>query len=159
MMPVEEGIGLRHRRSPSRPPEILHVHEQAGRTAAGGELTLALLCDLAGLFTVLAAHREGQRSEPLLGDLLAALVAVAVAALLEAHERIVDLVQRLRLHLNERELEVFLDVSLGALDGVEHVVELAAPGAFLADAAHLALNLGLNLPAPILEHALQFRIT
>ena len=45
---------------------------------------LALLGVLARLFAVLAADGEGQRPEPLLGDLLAALEAVAVRALLRA---------------------------------------------------------------------------
>ena len=43
-------------------------------------------------------------------------------------ERVVDLVERLGLHLDERELDVFLDVGFGALDRVEHFVQLAAPG-------------------------------
>src|SRR5262245_45298742 len=92
----------------------LTVHEQAGRAAPRGKLTLPLLGDLAGLFAVLAPHREGQRAEPLLGDLLAALEAVAVRALLEPRERVVDLVERFRLHLDEREFQIFLNVGLGA---------------------------------------------
>ena len=53
------------------------------RAAPGVELTLALLGDLPGLFAVLAADRERQRPQALLGDFLAALEAVAVVALLE----------------------------------------------------------------------------
>ena len=67
------------------------------------------------------------------------------------------LFERLRLHLDERELDLFLDVGFGALDRVEHLVQLAAPGAFLADAAHLALDFGLNLATTIVEHLLSVR--
>ena len=67
---------------PHRTPECLHVEEERGRTATSG-LTLALLGNLPGLFAVLAAHREGEGAQPLLGDLFAALEAVAVIALLE----------------------------------------------------------------------------
>ena len=50
---------------------------------AARQLTLALLGVLPGLFAVLAADREGQRAQPLLGDFLTAVEAVAVVALLE----------------------------------------------------------------------------
>ena len=50
----------------------------------------------------------------------------------------------------ERELDLFLDVGLGALDRVEHFVQLAAPGALFTDVAHLALDLGLDF-APTLS--------
>src|SRR5437588_8799088 len=63
-----------------------HIHEQTGCAAAGGELTLAPLGDFASLLAVLAADREGQRAQTLLGDFLAALEAVAVGVLLEADE-------------------------------------------------------------------------
>ena len=122
------------------------------------ELPLPLLGVLPGLLAVLAADGERQRTKALFRDLLAAVEAVAVIALLETHERVVDLVERLGLHLDERELDVFLDVGFGALDGVEHFVELAAPGAFFAHAAHLALHFGLDFATPLVEHLLQFGI-
>ena len=139
-------------------PESYMSRNSERGAAPRGELTLALLGDLARLFAVLAADRERQRPQPLLGDFLAALEAVAVVALLEPRERVVDLVERLRLHLDERELDVFLDVGFGALDRVEHLVQLAAPGALFADVAHLALDLGLNLATALVEHLLQFGI-
>src|SRR5712691_3644648 len=90
LSPVEEGIGLRHRRSPLDAGSWLHVEEQRRSTAPLRHLAL-----------------------PLLGDLLATVEAVAVVALLEARERVVDLVERLRLHLHQGELDVLLDVGFG----------------------------------------------
>src|SRR5438034_3423999 len=137
---------------------FLHVEEERRGAAALRQLALALFGDLPGLFTVLAAHGEGERAQPLLGDLFAAVEAVAVVALLEPPQRVVDLVERLRLHLDERELDVLLNVGLGALHGVEHFVELAAPGALSSHVAHFALNLGLNLALALLEHPLELAI-
>src|SRR5437660_370115 len=136
--PVGRQQGLRHRRSPLREEEqrgagVLHVEEERRSAAPGRELALTLLGSLAGLLAILAANREGQRAEALLGDLLAAFEAVAVVALLEPRQSIVDLVERLGLHLNERELDLLLDVGLRALDRVQHLVHLAAPGAFRAN--------------------------
>src|SRR5260221_11793899 len=99
--------GLRHRRSPSG-RRILHVEEQRRGAAPRRLLALALLGELPRLFAVFAAHGKWQRPEPLFRDLLAALEAIAVIALLEANERVVDLVQRLRFHLNQRELDIVL---------------------------------------------------
>src|SRR5712691_1622779 len=156
--PVGEGIGLRHRRSPHWTPGYLHVEEERCGAAALRHLALALFGDLPGLLAVLAAHREGQRAQPLLSDLFAAVEAVAVVALLEPRERVVDLVERLRLHLDEREFDVLLNVGLGALDRVEHFVELAAPSALSPHVPHFALVLGLNLPPTLLEHLLEVAI-
>src|SRR5581483_9245249 len=136
----------------------LHVEEQRRGAGTTLRLTFALLGRLARFFAVLAAHREGQRAQTLLGDLFAALVAEAVVAALETNQGIVDLVQRFGLHLDERELDVFLDVRFGAFDRIEHFVELAAPRALFADAAHLALDFRLQLSPTVLEHLLQFRI-
>src|SRR5262252_3843392 len=103
--------GLRHRRSPpSTGRRMLHVEEETTRAAARRHLTLALLGDFTGLLALLAAHRKGERAETLLGDLIAALVAVAVAAMVEAGERVIDLVERLGFHLDERKLDLLLDV-------------------------------------------------
>src|SRR3954470_13833233 len=135
-----------------------HVEEQRRRTAASRPLALALFGNLTRLLTILAADSEGQRAKALLGDFLAALEAVAVVALLEADQGVVDLVERLGLHLDERELDVVLDVRFGALDGVEHFL-LAAPGAFRPDVAHLAFDFSLNLAATLLEHSLQFAVS
>src|SRR5262249_15023933 len=141
-LPEAEGMGLRRRRSPRPGRRILHVEEEGRRAATGVLLALPLLRDLTLLLAVLAADGEGKRAQRVSGNLFAALVAVAVIALLEAGERIVHLVERLGLHLDERELELFLDVGLGAFDGIEHLVHLAAPGALFTHAAHLALHFG-----------------
>src|SRR5207249_6835245 len=97
--------GLRHRRSPRTVVgrRILHIHEERRGAAARGVLPLALLRVLPGFFAILAANRERQRPQPLLADFLAAVEAVAVGAVLEARERVDDLIERLRLHLHERE--------------------------------------------------------
>src|SRR2546426_9682903 len=155
--PVEEGIGLRHRRSPMDAGS-LHVEEERRGAAALRHLALALFGDLPGLLTVLAAHGEGERAQPLLGDLFAAVEAVAVVALREPRQRVVDLAERLRLHLDQRELDVLLNVGLGALHGIEHFVELAAPGTLSPHVAHFALNLGLNLALAPLKHLLELAI-
>src|SRR5215471_9245264 len=65
---------------------VLHVEEQRRGAAAALRLTLFLLGGLACLFAVLAADRERQRAETLLGNLLAALVAETVVATLETRE-------------------------------------------------------------------------
>src|SRR5580765_3995714 len=137
---------------------LLHVHEERTGAAARRQLTLALLGGFPGLLTVLAPDREGQRTQALLRDFVATVETVAVAALLEAGERVVHLVQGLGLHLDQRELQLFLDVGFRALDGVEHFVQLAAPRAFLTHAAHLALDFSLQLATPIVEHRFQIRV-
>src|SRR5690349_19556154 len=134
-------VGRNRAPPPAEPPRWdagLHVEEQRARAPTGRLLTLTALGVLTRLLAILAADGEGQRAETLLGDFLTAIEAVAVVALLEPMKRVVDLVERFRLHLDQRELEIFLNVGLGALDRVEHFVQLAAPGAFLAHAAHLA---------------------
>ena len=60
----------------------------------------------------------------LLGDLVAALEAVAERAFVEARERLVDLVQGLGFHLDERKLDVILNVRFGRLGGVEDSLAL-----------------------------------
>src|SRR3954451_4796312 len=78
--------------------QVLHVEKQAAGGAALRHLGLTLLGDLAGLLAVLAADGERQRAQPFFGDFLAALEAFAVRPLLEANERVVDLVERLGPH-------------------------------------------------------------
>src|SRR4051812_21206466 len=81
--------GLRHRRSPECwDAGLLHVHEQTAGAATRRKLTLALFGILPSLFAVLAAHCERQRLQPLFGDLLTALEAVAVGPLLQARQRV-----------------------------------------------------------------------
>src|SRR5204863_3665387 len=111
------------------------------------------------LLAVLAADSERQRTKALLSDFLAALEAVAVVVLLQPRQRIVDLVERLGLHLDESELDVILDVGLGALDRVEDFVLLAAPRAFGPNIAHLAFDLGLDFAPTLLEHSLQLAVS
>src|SRR6516225_5641060 len=98
--------------SPRRPGPSLagHVHEKRGPTATLLPDLFALGRCFASLFAVLAADRERQRAQARLGDFLAAFETVAVNAFLETTECLVDLVQRLCLHLDQGELDIFLDV-------------------------------------------------
>ena len=100
----------------------LHVDEQRRRATALRHQTLALLRDLACLLAILAADGERQRAQTTLGDLLAALEAVPEGPFLEASESLLDLVERLRLHLDQGELDVVLDIRFGGFRGVEHPV-------------------------------------
>src|SRR4051794_25105446 len=72
--------------------QVLHVEEQAAGAAPRRHLALTLLGNLARFLAVLAADGEGEGAQPLLADLLATLEAVAVGTLVEAQQRIVDLV-------------------------------------------------------------------
>src|ERR1700694_3675029 len=98
---------------PAEPPnagrQILHVEEERAGAASGRQLALAPLGNLARLFAILAADGERQSPQPLLGDFRAALETVAVIALLEARQRVVDLRERLGLHLHQGKLNIFLD--------------------------------------------------
>src|SRR5690242_11752200 len=91
------------------------VEEVRGAAAAPLSHTLTQLGGLARLFAVLATNGERQGAQPRLRDLVAALEAISIRALVQAPARCFDLVQRLRLHLDERKLDVFLDVHFGAL--------------------------------------------
>jgi len=119
-------------------------------------MTRPLLGHLPSLFALLTPNGERQCAKPLLTNLLTALETVAEVALIEASERVIDLVERLRLHLNESQLDVFLDVGLGTLDIVQHVVQFAAPRPLGSHMAHLALDFGVNLTPPVIEHLLEF---
>src|SRR3954453_13313458 len=103
--------GLRHRRSP-RGRRTLHIKKERGGAATRRHLTFTLLSHFPRLFTVLAADGEGKRTETLFRDFFSTLEAVAVVALFQADQRVVDLVQRFRLHLDEGELDIVLDVGL-----------------------------------------------
>src|SRR5205807_4007253 len=67
-----------------------------------------------------------QRPQSLLGDLFTAFETVAVIPSLEPRQGVVDLGEGLGLHLDERKLDVFLNVGFRALDRVEHLGELTA---------------------------------
>src|SRR5260221_8745270 len=135
---------------------LVQVHQEAGRTSLR-HLTLASLRQFAGLLAVLAAHRKRQRAQSSLRDLVAALEAVAVRALFEARQRFFNLVQRLRLHLDQREFDVVLDVGFGGLRRVQHALAFARR-ALGAHVAHLDLNLVQDLATTLLENALQLGV-
>ena len=116
---------------------------------------LTLLGRLTSFFAILATHREGKGSQAPFGDLVAALETVAVGVFVEPSQCHVDLVQRFRFHLDQRELDLFLDVDLGALALVEHLALLGDVGPRVAN---LALNFVHQLAAAVLEHLPQFVI-
>src|SRR5215510_46678 len=80
--------------------------EQERRGTLARQHALALLRAFARFLAILATHREGQRAQAGFRDFLATLEAIAVAAIFEAAQRCIDLVQGLRLHLDERELDI-----------------------------------------------------
>src|SRR3989344_6891764 len=84
------------------------IEERAAEESASAtrQLAFTLLGVLTLLFAILAAKREWQCPQSRLRDLVAALEAVAVCAFVQPPERLVDLVERLRLHLDEHELDV-----------------------------------------------------
>src|SRR4029434_2681875 len=88
-------------------------------------------------------------------DLVTALQAVAIGALVESTKGCVHLVERFRLHLDQRELDILLDIDLGALALVQNVSFLVAirPGV-----ANLLVYRVQQLPTAILEHFLQLVI-
>src|SRR4051794_20349471 len=136
----------------------LHVDEERGVAAALGHQPFTLLRGLARFLAILAADRERQGAEPTFGNLLAALEAVAEGPLFETMERLLDLVQRLRLHLDQGELDLVLDVGLGTLGRVEdpgcRVVRALGP-----DVADLALDLVHDFLPALLENARESRVT
>jgi len=69
---------------------------------------------LTSFFTIPAPHCERKCAEARFGDLVAALEALTVGAIIETAERQVDLVQCFRFQLEQRELDLILDVDLGA---------------------------------------------
>src|SRR4029450_3334515 len=118
---------------------------------------LALLGNLAGLLAVLAADGERQGAQPALRDFLTALEAVPEGAFLQPAEGLFDLRERFRLHLDEGELDVILDVRLGRLGRVAHAVGWAG-GPLGTDRADLLVHGAHDLAAAFLEDVLELRI-
>src|SRR5687767_6147224 len=87
-----------------------HVEEERRTIALLGLSPLALDRHLSTLFTVLAPDGKRQRTQPLVGNFTAAVGTVAVGAFVEPVKRVVDLGERFRLHLNQRKLDIFLNI-------------------------------------------------
>src|SRR6185369_136722 len=132
-----------------------HVVEQRRGSALLCLHALTALGSLTRFLTVLATHRERQRAQTRFSDFLTALEAITVGAFLEATQRRVDLGECLRLHLNERELDVFLNVDLGALALIQHVAFFAA---LSPDVANLSLDRIQQFAAALFEHLLELVI-
>jgi hypothetical protein len=90
-------------------------------------------------FAVFAANRERKGSQASFGDSVAALDTDAVGIFAEPPQRYVDLVRLFRLHLDQRELDVFLNVDLGASALAEHLTLLGDAGARVANPVRLRL--------------------
>ena len=99
--------------------------------------------------TLAVLHRGNGSAQTLFGNLLLAVAAHAVFALLESSERGRNLLQGLPLHLDEREIDVFLDVFLGEL-GSWRVGRVHFP-----EARTLVCNSRGEFPVPLTEHLLQ----
>src|SRR5688572_5836507 len=99
----------------SRNASVGHVVEERRRATLLRGRPLTTLGCLARFLAVLAANREGQRTQASLGDFVTALEAVAVGPLFKTTQSCVNLVERFRLHLDQRELDVLLDVHFRAL--------------------------------------------
>src|SRR5687768_8680061 len=139
----------------SRNGSVRHIEEECSPATLLRLHAFPLFRRFPRLFAILAANRERQGPQTRFGDFLAALEAVAVGALFEPPERFVDLVERLRLHLNKGKFDVFLNVDFRALALVEDFAILAAVG---ADIANLALDLVHKLATALLEHLSQLVI-
>src|SRR3989344_2492769 len=100
------------------------IEERAAEEIAWAtrQLAFTLLGFLTLLFAILAAKREWQCPQSRLRDLVAALEAVAVEALHQPAERLVDLGQRVDLHLEKREVDVLTRADLGVLGEVPDLV-------------------------------------
>src|SRR5688572_19070785 len=126
------GPAARRPRRPARPWRAagrqailsLHVDEQRRCAAALSDGALPLLRSFASFFAILAADRERQRAEPALGDLFPALEAVPEGALFQPAQRFLNLVERFRFHLDERELDLVLNIRFGTFRSEEHTSEL-----------------------------------
>src|SRR6187431_186135 len=139
----------------SRTASVGHVVEERRRATLLRGRPLTTLGCLARFLAVLAANRKGQRTQASLGDFVTALEAVAVGPLFKTTQSCVNLVERFRLHLDEREFDVLLDVHFRALALVQYIALLIA---LRSGVANLLVNRVQQLPTAILEHLPQLVI-
>src|SRR5687768_13865206 len=102
-----------------------------------------------------APDGKRERTQPCLRDLAAALGTVAIRALSEPIESDVDLAERFRRHLDQRQVDVFADVSLEHLILAGHVALVPVLG---TNVAHLPGHAHPQLVPPFLEHLSQLRV-
>ena len=107
---------------------------------------------LALFLAVAAQQREGQRAQARRRDLLVALLAAPVAAVLEPQDRLVDLLERLALHLHQGEVHFLHEVVDALFLGVAHVVRVHRDR--LAQRAKLLVDLA---PA-VFQHSLEQQV-
>jgi len=105
-----------------------------------------------------APKRERERGETLPRYLLAALETVAVGALIQADQRVLDLLQRLASQLEQGEIEVFLHERVRHLSLVADFIErpAAVAGAHLP---HGVPDLVEDLASPIFEQIAQLCVS
>src|SRR5688572_22100702 len=113
---------------------LVHIEKEPARAAR--RLTLAQLSHLAGLLAILATDRKWQGPQATLRNLVAAFETIAESALFEAGQGLANLGERLRLHLNQGEFDVVLDVRFRGLGRVKHTLGLTG-GSFGPNVAHL----------------------
>jgi len=95
----------------------------------------------------LAADGERQRAEAPCGNLTVACAANSVVARVEATQGFIDLSQRVRTHLQQRELETMLDICVGVFEVVTDIIRSVG-----ATVAKPTLDVILNGPSPIAQH-------
>jgi len=87
-------------------------------------MPVVVLSDLTSFFAPLAAHSEWQRSKSAFANLAFARQARAVPARLEPDERFAYPGQRLRSHMEQRELDFAVHVGVRRVDVIAYVVTL-----------------------------------
>src|SRR6187401_1781373 len=135
---------------------LVHIEKEPARPAR--RLSFAQLGHFAGLLAILATDRKRQGPKTALGNLVAALETIAECALFETGQRFANLGQRLRLHLNQGELDVVLDVRFGGFGRVKHALCLAR-GPIGPDVAHLLLDLVRDFTTTFLEDPLELGVS
>lgn len=112
---------------------------------------------LARLLAVQAANREWQGLQAGGGNLVTTLGAAAVATGIQARERGVNLSEGFELHLDERKLEVLLNIDVRYLAIVERP-DVVGGSSLFANRAELLAHDRLDLALSFDEHALQFLV-
>jgi hypothetical protein len=125
-----------------------HFAEECWGGATLRHDAIALLDGLSSRLTIPAPDGKRESPKARVGDLVAAVETVAVAALLKPAKRRVDLFERLRLHLDQRELDFVLDIDFRTFALVEHT---AIVGTVVPHVAHFAVNCVPQVTSTILE--------
>jgi hypothetical protein len=107
---------------------------------------------------ILAPDRKGQGPQPAPRNLGAALEAVAECPFIQPRQRFFNPVQGLRLHLDQGEFDIVLDIRFRRLSRIQHALPLAET-AFGPHVTHLLLHLGQDLATAFLEDLLELDVS